>query len=211
MSNIRYTEYKKKQTSEAAVREIRRRTRRKFPPEEKIRIVLEGLRGEASIADLCRRDHAQEPSAQKKSDGSWRGGRFVRRTDSEKMEIIRLVEGTELPVRATLRQLDVPLHRREAVLRIRIERLPDLEGRRSDHQPGLDPDVGLRCIQRSNDSRPRDVANGLHLPSRTVHRCATRVQDGPSGVTNRHSPAIVCAIGSHETTSHREVKVIHNG
>jgi transposase len=36
----------KKQTSEAAVREIRRRTRRKFSPEEKIRIVLEGLRGE---------------------------------------------------------------------------------------------------------------------------------------------------------------------
>jgi len=36
----------KKQTSEAAVREIRRRTRRKFSPEEKIRIVLEGLRSE---------------------------------------------------------------------------------------------------------------------------------------------------------------------
>ncbi len=36
----------RKQTSEAAVREIRRRTRRKFSPEEKIRIVLEGLRGE---------------------------------------------------------------------------------------------------------------------------------------------------------------------
>jgi len=32
----------------------------------------------------------------------------VRRTASEKMEIIRLVEGTDLPVRATLRQLGVP-------------------------------------------------------------------------------------------------------
>jgi transposase len=38
----------KKQTSEAAVQEIRRRTRRKFSPKEKIRIVLEGLRGEIS-------------------------------------------------------------------------------------------------------------------------------------------------------------------
>jgi len=46
----------KKQTSEAAVREIRRRTRRKFSPEEKIRIVLEGLRGEESVAELCRRE-----------------------------------------------------------------------------------------------------------------------------------------------------------
>jgi endonuclease/exonuclease/phosphatase family metal-dependent hydrolase len=38
------------------VRDIRRRTRRKFSPEEKIRIVLEGLRGEQSISDLCRRE-----------------------------------------------------------------------------------------------------------------------------------------------------------
>jgi len=45
----------KKQSSEAAVREICRRTRRKFSPEEKIRIVLEGLRGEQSVSDLCRR------------------------------------------------------------------------------------------------------------------------------------------------------------
>ncbi len=33
-----------------------RRTRRKFAPEEKVRIVLDGLRGEQSIADLCRRE-----------------------------------------------------------------------------------------------------------------------------------------------------------
>ena len=45
---------KKKQSSEATVREIRRRARRRFSAEEKIRIVLEGLRGEESIAALCR-------------------------------------------------------------------------------------------------------------------------------------------------------------
>ena len=47
---------RKKQFPEAAVREIRRKTRRKFAPEEKIRIVLEGLRGEQSISELCRRE-----------------------------------------------------------------------------------------------------------------------------------------------------------
>lgn len=47
---------KKKQSSEAAVREIRRRARRRFSAEEKIRIVLEGLRGEDSVAALCRRE-----------------------------------------------------------------------------------------------------------------------------------------------------------
>ena len=41
---------------EAVVREIRRKTRRKFSAEEKIRIVLDGLRGENSIAELCRRE-----------------------------------------------------------------------------------------------------------------------------------------------------------
>ena len=34
---------KKKRSTEAAVREIRRKTRRKFAPEEKVRIVLEGV------------------------------------------------------------------------------------------------------------------------------------------------------------------------
>jgi transposase-like protein len=46
----------KKQTSEAEVREIRRRSRRIFSPEEEIRVVLEGLRGEQSVSDLCRRE-----------------------------------------------------------------------------------------------------------------------------------------------------------
>ena len=42
--------------TEARVREIRRRTRRRFSAEEKIRIVLDGLKGEESIAELCRRE-----------------------------------------------------------------------------------------------------------------------------------------------------------
>ncbi len=38
------------------MREIHRRTRRRFSAEEKVRIVLEGLRGEQSVAELCRRE-----------------------------------------------------------------------------------------------------------------------------------------------------------
>ena len=38
------------------MREIKRKTRRKFSSEEKIRIVLEGLNGEETIAELCRRE-----------------------------------------------------------------------------------------------------------------------------------------------------------
>ncbi len=46
----------KKESAEKTVREIRRKTRRRFSAEEKIRIVIEGLRGEESIASLCRRE-----------------------------------------------------------------------------------------------------------------------------------------------------------
>ncbi len=45
-----------KASAEKVVKDIRRATRRRYNAEEKIRIVLEGLRGEDSIAELCRRE-----------------------------------------------------------------------------------------------------------------------------------------------------------
>src|SRR6201981_2808789 len=45
-----------KEPAEKMVKDIRRMTRRKFSAEEMMRIVLEGLRGEESIAELCRRE-----------------------------------------------------------------------------------------------------------------------------------------------------------
>lgn len=47
---------KQKESPESIVRQIKRKTRRKFMAEEKIRIVLEGLRGEESISEICRRE-----------------------------------------------------------------------------------------------------------------------------------------------------------
>ena len=43
-------------SAEERVREIRRKTRKKYSAEEKVRVVLEGLRGGESIAALCRRE-----------------------------------------------------------------------------------------------------------------------------------------------------------
>lgn len=47
---------KTKNPAEQVVKDIRRATRRHFSAEDKIRIVLDGLRGEDSIAELCRRE-----------------------------------------------------------------------------------------------------------------------------------------------------------
>lgn len=53
---MRQTSTPAKEPADQVVSDIRRATRRQFSAEEKIRIVLQGLRGEDSIAELCRRE-----------------------------------------------------------------------------------------------------------------------------------------------------------
>ncbi len=48
------------QSATSYIKEIKRRTRRAFSAEEKIKIVLEGLRGEDSIASICRKYNVHE-------------------------------------------------------------------------------------------------------------------------------------------------------
>ena len=52
------TEQAEEQTRQTRsfMRSVRRATRRRYTPEEKIRIVLEGFRREATVSDLCRRE-----------------------------------------------------------------------------------------------------------------------------------------------------------
>jgi len=47
---------KKNKNAESTVRQIRRKTRKKYSAEDKIRIVIEGLRGEMTVAELCRKE-----------------------------------------------------------------------------------------------------------------------------------------------------------
>ena len=53
-------ETKKKQTTENFIKEVRRRTRRVFSSEQKITIVMEAMRAEMSVAELCRKYSIQE-------------------------------------------------------------------------------------------------------------------------------------------------------
>ncbi len=47
---------KRKSSAESKVRNIRRKTRKKYSAEDKIRIVIEGLQGDLSVAELCRKE-----------------------------------------------------------------------------------------------------------------------------------------------------------
>ncbi|WP_093734049.1 IS3 family transposase [Sulfitobacter litoralis] len=148
-----------KDAADKLVKNIRRKTRQTYSAEEKIRIVLAGLRGEESISALCRREgisdslyytwskefleagkrrlsgdtarQATSPEVKdlrseavalkecvadltlenrllkKKHDRGW-GVRGMRYPASEKLEIIRTVEGSHLPVKQTLDMLGIP-------------------------------------------------------------------------------------------------------
>jgi transposase len=53
---MRSTVERQSEAAEKVVRDIRRATRRQYTAEEKVRIVIAGLRGEESIAELCRKE-----------------------------------------------------------------------------------------------------------------------------------------------------------
>jgi len=80
---------------EATVREIRRKTRKKYSAEEKVRIVLEGLRGEEKVAGLCRREGIHQNMYYKWSKEFLEAGkqRLVgdtkREADSQEVEAMR--------------------------------------------------------------------------------------------------------------------------
>ena len=57
---MRQKSVNQKPSSDRIVKDIRRATREQYSAEEKIRIVLDGLRGELSIAELCRREGIAE-------------------------------------------------------------------------------------------------------------------------------------------------------
>jgi transposase len=92
---------KTKASPESIVREIKRKTRRKFTAEEKIRIVLVGLRGEESITDLCRRESIHPAQYYKWSKAFLEAGKrqltgdTIREAGSDEVKELR-VENEEL-------------------------------------------------------------------------------------------------------------------
>ena len=75
---------KKNSTAESYVRDLKRKTRRKFSTEEKIRIVIEGLRGEETISSLCRKEQISQQTYYKWSKDFMEAGKKRLRGDTDR-------------------------------------------------------------------------------------------------------------------------------
>ena len=62
----------KTQETKTFIRQVRTKTRRKYAPEDKIRIVLEGFRREVSVSDLCRREGSNRASSMPGPRSPWK-------------------------------------------------------------------------------------------------------------------------------------------
>ena len=107
---------RKKPNPESIVREIKRKTRRKFSAEEKIRIVLEGLKGDESIADLCRREGIHPTNFYKWSKDFLEAGK--RRLDGDTIREADSKEVNEMKTEnESLKQLVAELSLKNRVLK----------------------------------------------------------------------------------------------
>lgn len=92
---------KKQASARSTVRQIRRKTRKKYSAEDKIRIVIEGLRGEAAVAELCRKEGISQSLYYKWSKEFLEAGKSRLAGDTR-----READGTEVKeMRSELEQL----------------------------------------------------------------------------------------------------------
>jgi transposase len=92
---------KKQASTRSTVRQIRRKTRKKYSAEDKIRIVIEGLRGDMSVAELCRREGISQSLYYKWSKEFLEAGKSRLAGDTK-----READGTEVKeMRSELEQL----------------------------------------------------------------------------------------------------------
>ena len=92
---------KKKESAQSTVRKIRRQTRKKYSAEDKIRIVIEGLRGEMNVAELCRKEGISQSLYYKWSKEFLEAGKSRLAGDTK-----RNADGTEVKeMRSELEQL----------------------------------------------------------------------------------------------------------
>ena len=132
--------------SEKMVKDIKRATRKHYSFEEKIRIVLDGLRGEDSIAELCRCEGLSQGIYYKWSKDFMEAGKrqlagdTIRAATTEEVKDLRC-EARDLK-EVVAERTSGDLHGSRKLFCIRDFRIPRPQGTRFDHQPSLYRDQG---------------------------------------------------------------------
>jgi len=80
---------KKKASARSTVRTIRRQTRKKYSAEDKLRIVIEGLRGESTVAELCRKEGISQSVYYSWSQEFLEAGKFRLNGDTNEVKDMR--------------------------------------------------------------------------------------------------------------------------
>ena len=113
---------KKQASAQSTVRRIRRQTRKKYSAEDKIRIVIEGLRGEATVAELCRKEGISQSLYYKWSKEFLEAGKSRLAGDTR-----READGTEVKeMRSELEQLKLLVAELSLKNRVLKKSLPGL-------------------------------------------------------------------------------------
>ena len=180
--------------AEQVVKEIRRATRRQFSAEEKIGIVLSGLRGEDSIAELCRREGIVQNLYYRWSKEFLEAGRrrlagdTARAATSDEVKDLRREAGALKEVVAELmlenrllkkhargwggRRVRYPAAEKLEIVRL-VEQSP-LPARRTLAQLGIPPATFYRWYDRHSRRGPEALSDRSPRP----HRVWNRIPDG---------------------------------
>ena len=84
----------KKRSANALISDLKRKTRKRYSSEEKIRIIIEGMRGETTMAELCRREGISQANYYKWSKDFMEAGK--RRLNGDTMREANTPEVQEL-------------------------------------------------------------------------------------------------------------------
>ncbi|MXO71851.1 IS3 family transposase [Alteraurantiacibacter buctensis] len=196
-----------KKPAEQVVKDIRRKTRRHFSAEDKIRIVLDGLRGDDSIAELCRREGIAQSlyytwSKEFMEAGKRRlAGDTARAATTDEVKDLRREarDLKECVADLTLENRLLKKHDRgwgrrrmrypasEKLEIIRIVEQSHLPAKRTLDQLGVARRTFYRWYDRYLEGGPEALADRPSTPSRVWNRIAPEVQDQIVDMALEHS------------------------
>ncbi|MCP5092983.1 MAG: IS3 family transposase [Gammaproteobacteria bacterium] len=170
-------------SSEQTIRDIKRKTRKQYSAEEKIRIVLDGLRGEDSIAELCRREGIAQSLYYKWSKDFMEAGKKRLAGD-----IVRQANSSEVTeLRREARDLKEVVAEQTLELRLLKKKHARGWGRARMRYPAAEKLEIIRLVERSH-LPAKQTLDKLGIPRSTFYRWYGHYRDGGEDALKDKAP-----------------------